>query len=264
MLSRRGDLERLEHDRLLLGSCRRPASSYRPAPAPQAAESRDARKRHDQRRTLRDVSPHVVAVPHENPVRLHDRVTIGERVRPRMDALVLASWDQASGGGPTAYGRVCSGLWTRWETGVRPTWIATASIGMTAVASGGQQRGHRRVTGAEAGAAVVVTRRCAVVSVRSVLMDCSSEPPDGRPARRAQGSDESRSVRELDAEQQNHLQQRGGSGKHIAKALHTRGNNTRDLVFRQRDWTIFGPLPRGPSRSCKRRSVRGAVPVRDG
>jgi hypothetical protein len=67
VLSRRGDLERLEHDRLLLGCvdgllCRIDRLLRR-----KRLKSRDARKRHDPRRTPRDVSPHVVAVPHENP-----------------------------------------------------------------------------------------------------------------------------------------------------------------------------------------------------
>jgi hypothetical protein len=47
-----------------------------------------------------------------------------------MDALVLASWNQASGGGPTAYGRVYSGFWKRWETGIEAEKMATAQIAM--------------------------------------------------------------------------------------------------------------------------------------
>ena len=72
-----------------------------------------------------------------------------------------------------------------------------------------------------------------------------------------------RSVRESDAEQQNHLQDRGGSDKDIAKALHRRGQNTRGPLFRQRDWTIFGLRPRGLNPSCKRRSEQGDAPARD-
>ena len=80
MLSRRGDLERLQHDRLLLGCvggrpCRIDRLLRR-----ERLKSHDARKRHDKRRTPRNVWPHVVAVPHENPTRLNNRWTIGERV----------------------------------------------------------------------------------------------------------------------------------------------------------------------------------------
>jgi hypothetical protein len=130
MLSRRSNFERLENDRLLLGRvdmllCRIDRLLRR-----KRLKSRDARKRHDPRRTPRDVSPHVVAVPHETPARLHDCVTIGERVRPRMDALLLATWDQTRRGGPTAYGRVCSGLWKKCETALKSEKIAAASIAM--------------------------------------------------------------------------------------------------------------------------------------
>lgn len=103
-----------------------------------------------------------------------------------------------------------------------------------------------------------------MVGMRSVFMHGRLNRQMGGGAIMRWAAMNPRSVRELDAEQQNHLQQRGGSGKHIAKALHKRGNNTGDQVFRQRDWTIFGLRPQGPSRSCKRRSERDAVPVRDG
>src|SRR5262245_27991974 len=99
--------------------------------------------------------------------------------------------------------------------------------------------------------------------MRSVLMHGGlSHQMRGRPVMRWAAMNP-RSVRELDAKQQNHLQQRGGSGKHIAEALHTRGNNTPALLFKQRDRTIFGLRLPAPNRFCKRRSARGAVPVRD-
>jgi len=102
VLPRRGDLERFEYHRLLPGRvdgllCRIDRLLRR-----KRSKDHDTRKRRDKRCTLRDVSPHVVRRSSQEPTRLPDRVTIEECVRPRMDALVLTSWDQARGGGPTA------------------------------------------------------------------------------------------------------------------------------------------------------------------
>ena len=65
-----------------------------------------------------------------------------------------------------------------------------------------------------------------MVAVRSVLMHSGLDRQVPHRPIMLRATVNSRSVRELDAKQQNHLQQRGGTEEHIAKALHTRRNNT--------------------------------------
>src|SRR5262245_33223104 len=132
MLPRGRDLERLQHHGLFpgcVGGLFRRVSRLLRRNRP---DGRDASECRDKSRTLRDVSPHVVRRSSREPTRLPDRVTIGERGRPTMDALVLASWNQASDGGPTAYGRVYSGFWKRWETALKPAETVVGLIAMPA------------------------------------------------------------------------------------------------------------------------------------
>ncbi len=72
----------------------------------------------------------------------------------------------------------------------------------------------------------MVPGRCPMVAMRSVVMHSGLDRQVAHRPIMFRATVNSRSVRELDAEQENHLQQRGGTDEHIAKAVHTRRNNT--------------------------------------
>ena len=127
-------------------------------------------------------------------------------------------------------------------------------------ASGSQQRQHGAVTGTQTGAALVLLSGSPWIGMRPMVMHgrrhrvpgLHRHVSGGRVVFRAMV--QPHSVRELDAEQQHHLEKRdGGRDEQVAQTPH--GANDMDPPpLRQPGRTIFGPLPRVHFRSYRKRT----------
>ena len=91
----------------------------------------------------------------------------------------------------------------------------------------------RDVTGTKTATAVMLSGRRTVIPVGSVVMHGRLNRLITNRTVMLRATLKPRPVRELDTEQENHQQQARGTGEEIAKALHTRGNNTVGRQFRQ-------------------------------